>query len=140
MQKLRMQNIKFIRCSKTIMEDEEIKAAIFKIVSERGIVKSQEELVSLLRESEINISPQNARLLAIDSKIKVRVITKRSNKEKPTNCPSCLRKLNGLYAINLLNEKTLVGLECKRCGYRGTLKSFSPFRYEFMIDRKIHNH
>jgi len=73
--------------------------------------------------------------MAIDiDKLKVKVITKKSNKEKPKICPSCLQKLKGLYAINLLNKKTLVGLECKKCGYRGTLKSFLPFRYEFTMN------
>ncbi len=113
-------------------DDEKIKNLIFEIVKSKKLVRSQGELVCLLKNMEIPISPKRARLLAVD-KVKIRVITKRSNKKLPANCPSCLQKLKKLYAVNLANKKTLIGLACENCGYRGTPKSFSPFRYEFML-------
>ncbi len=115
--------------------DEDIKSAIMSIMKKRISVRSQEELASLVAdEINENVQPQKIRILALDlSQIEVRVLTKRSNMEKPSNCPSCNKPLKALYAKNLLDQKVVVGLECGRCLYRGTLKSFAPFRYEFSI-------
>lgn len=115
--------------------DEEIKTAILSVMERRNFVKSQEELASIVgAEINDNIQPQKIRVLALElPDIEVRVLTKKSNREKPTNCPSCGKPLKGLYAKNLLDKKVIVALECNRCLYRGTLKSFAPFRYEFAM-------
>ncbi len=115
--------------------DDEIKSAILSIMENHTSVRSQEELSSLVAdEINDNIQPQKIRILALElPQVEVRVLTKKSNREKPTNCPSCGKPLKGLYAKNLLNQKVIVGLECGRCLYRGTLKSFAPFRYEFSL-------
>lgn len=119
------------------ISDEEIKSAILSVMERQNFVKSQEELASLVAdEINENAQPQKIRVLALElTEIEVRVLTKKSNREKPTNCPSCGKSLKGLYAKNLLNQKVVVGLECLRCNYRGTLKSFAPFRYEFAMKR-----
>lgn len=117
--------------------DDEIKSAILSVMERRSFVKSQEELASIVAdEINGNIQPQKIRVLALElPEIEVRVLTKKSNREKPTNCPSCGKSLKGLYAKNLLDKKVIVALECNRCLYRGTLKSFAPFRYEFAMRR-----
>lgn len=117
--------------------DEEIKSAILSIMKSHNSVRSQEEMASLVaNEINNNVQPQKIRVLALElPQIEVRVLTKKSNREKPTNCPSCGKLLKGLYAKNLLDKKVVVGLECNRCLYRGTLKSFAPFRYEFRMTR-----
>ncbi len=115
--------------------DDEIKSVILSVMEKHGFVKSQEELSNFVGSVlEENIQPQKIRFLALElPRVEVRVLTKRSNREKPTNCPSCGKPLKALYAKNLLDKKVVVGLECNRCLYRGTLKSFAPFRYEFMM-------
>ncbi len=115
--------------------DDKIKSAISSVMESHSFVKSQDELSSLVSSVlEDNVQPQKIRVLALElPQIEVRVLTKKSNREKPSNCPSCGKPLKGLYAKNLLNQKVIVGLECGRCLYRGTLKSFAPFRYEFSI-------
>lgn len=120
------------------VSDEEIKSAILSVMESRTFVKSQEELASLvINEINDNIQPQKIRVLALElPQIEVRVLTKKSNREKPTNCPSCGKPLKALYAKNLLEKKVVVALECSRCLYRGTLKSFAPFRYEFTLKQK----
>ncbi len=117
--------------------DDEIKSAILSIMKRYVSVRSQEELSSLVSSVlEENIQPQKIRILALElPRIEVRVLTKKSNREKPSNCPSCGKLLKALYAKNLLDQKVAVGLECGRCLYRGTLKSFAPFRYEFAMRR-----
>jgi C4-type Zn-finger protein len=118
--------------------DEDIKSAILSVMKKRGFVKSQEELTSIVAD-EINesVQPQRIRVLALElPQIGVRVLTKKSNREKPSNCPSCGKPLKALYAKNFLDRKVVVGLECNRCLYRGTLKSFAPFRYEFSLKQK----
>lgn len=135
------------------ISDEEIKSAILSIIGKHGSVRSQEELASLVsNEINENVQPQKIRVLALElPDIEVRVLTKcskkwnffgmpkseafraKSNREKPSNCPSCGKPLKALYAKNLLDKKVVVGLECNRCLYRGTLKSFAPFRYEFTM-------
>lgn len=117
------------------ISDDDIKSLIISVMEKHGFVKSQEELASLVN-AEIDgvVQPQKIRVLALEiPEIEVRVLTKRSNREKPSNCPSCGKTLKGLYAKNLLDQKVIVGLECLRCSYRGTLKSFAPFRYEFSM-------
>ena len=118
--------------------DEEIKSAILSVMKKRISVRSQEELASLVAdEINDNVQPQKIRILALElPQVDVRVLTKKSNREKPSNCPSCSKPLKALYAKNLLDQKVIVGLECGRCLYRGTLKSFAPFRYEFSIKQK----
>ncbi|MBU3957656.1 MAG: hypothetical protein KKB25_01115 [Nanoarchaeota archaeon] len=115
--------------------DDEIKSAILSIMESRGFVKSQEELASIVGcEINENVQPQKIRVLALElPRVEVRVLTKRSSREKPSNCPSCGKPLKALYAKNLLDKKVIVALECERCLYRGTLKSFAPFRYEFTM-------
>lgn len=117
------------------INDETIKSAIMSVMERRSFVKSQEELTSFVNaEINDNFQPQKIRVLALEiPEIEVRVLTKKSNREKPTDCPSCGKRLKGLHAKNLLNQKVVVGLECLRCNYRGTLKSFAPFRYEFSL-------
>ena len=117
--------------------DDEIKSAILSIMKTHNSVRSQEELAFLVAdEINDNVQPQKIRVLALElPQIEVRVLTKRSNREKPSNCPSCGKLLKALYAKNLLDQKVVVGLECGRCLYRGTLKSFAPFRYEFTMRR-----
>lgn len=117
------------------ISDEEIKTTILSIMESHNSVRSQEELASLVAdEINDNVQPQKIRFLALElPDIEVRVLTKKSNREKPSNCPSCGKPLKALYAKNLLDQKVIVGLECNRCLYRGTLKSFAPFRYEFSI-------
>ncbi len=117
------------------ISDETIKSAIMSVMERRSFVKSQEELTSFVNaEINDNFQPQKIRVLALEiPEIEVRVLTKKSNREKPTDCPSCGKRLKGLHAKNLLNQKVVVGLECLRCNYRGTLKSFAPFRYEFSL-------
>jgi|GEM_PF-1831199 len=119
------------------ISDDEIKSAILSVMEKRVSVRSQEELASIVAdEINENVQPQKIRVLALElPRIEVRVLTKKSNREKPTNCPSCGKPLKGLYAKNLLDQKVVVGLECERCLYRGTLKSFAPFRYEFTMKR-----
>jgi len=120
------------------ISDEEIKSAILSIMEKHASVRSQEELASLVAD-EINesVQPQKIRVLALElPRIEVRVLTKKSNREKPSNCPSCGKLLKALYAKNLLDQKVIVALECNRCLYRGTLKSFAPFRYEFSFKQK----
>lgn len=119
------------------ISDEEIKSAILSVMESHNSVRSQEELASLVAdEINENVQPQKIRVLALElPDIEVRVLTKKSNREKPSNCPSCGKPLKALYAKNLLDQKVVVGLECGRCLYRGTLKSFAPFRYEFAMRR-----
>ncbi|TRZ55190.1 hypothetical protein D4Q76_00990 [archaeon] len=119
------------------ISDDEIKSAILSVMEKRVSVRSQEELASIVAdEINENVQPQKIRVLALElPRIEVRVLTKKSNREKPSNCPSCGKPLKALYAKNLLDQKVVVGLECERCLYRGTLKSFAPFRYEFTMKR-----
>lgn len=126
-----------------IPQDEAVKQAISSAIRKSGFIKSQEELAHLTREElrqkfpEAMLSPQRARLLATElPTIEVRVLTKKSSASHPKQCPACKRKLKGLYAKNLLNKKVLIGLACERCRYRGMLKTFAPFRYEFTLIKR----
>jgi len=128
--------------TKKIISDEECCSAILTVMKKYKKIKSQEDLAFLtvkeLRKKYPNclLSSQRARLLALEiPEIMARVLTKKSIKQKPENCPACKSKLKGLYATNLSNKKVLVGLECAKCNYRGTLQSFAPFRYEFYLKK-----
>lgn len=122
--------------------EEEIKNSIISVMKKYKKVKSQEDL-AFLAVKELRkkypfclLSSQRARAIALGTAgISVKVLTKKSSKQKPENCPACKSKLKGLYAINLSNKKVLVGLECDKCNYKGTLQSFAPFRYEFYLKK-----
>lgn len=125
---------------KQIPEEKEIKKSILKVMKKYKRVRSQEDLAFLVvkelrkKYPRCLLSSPRARILALNiPEIKAKVLTKRSNKQKPEKCPACGSKLKGLYAINLLKKRVLVGLQCEKCNYKGTLSSFAPFRYEFYL-------
>ncbi len=124
------------------LSEEDIKNAIISVMKKYRKVKSQEDLAFLvvkeLRKSypRCLLSSQRVRVLALDTPdIRAKVLTKKSSRQKPEKCPACNSKLEGLYATNLSNKRVLVGLECEKCNYRGTLQSFAPFRYEFYLKK-----
>lgn len=128
--------------AKKILSDEECHTAILSVMKRQKKARSQEDLAFLVvrelrkKYPRCLLSSQRVRLLALDlPEIRAKVLTKKSHKQKPENCPACRSKLKGLYATNLSNKKVLVGLECAKCNYRGTLQSFAPFRYEFYLKK-----
>lgn len=128
---------------RAILKDEEVNSSIISAMRKYGTARSQHELTKLALKGlkkinkKASLSAHRARLIALEIPgIEVRVLTKKSSKEKPSNCPACGAALKGLYAINLLNKKVLVGLKCRKCGYHGSIKKFAPLRYEFSLVKK----
>lgn len=126
---------------RAIPKEPEIIIAAIKAMHKHALARSQKKLAKLvlteLRNKKASLSPHRARLVALEiPDIEVKVFTKKSSKKKPNRCPACGAKLKGLYAINLLNKKILVGLKCRKCGYHGSIKKFAPFRYEFALVKK----
>jgi hypothetical protein len=124
--------------SEKIVKEEEIKQAIVNVMKKYKHISSQHELAFLVikelrkKYPSALLSSKRARIIALTiPQIKVKVITKKSQKAEPKTCPACQGRLKGLYAVNLLNKKVLVGLQCEKCGYKGSLKSFEPYKYEF---------
>jgi DNA-directed RNA polymerase subunit M/transcription elongation factor TFIIS len=125
-----------------IPNSELVKRIIRQQLKRRGTVNSQERLGEIVRgelekiDESFQISPERARRIALEiPQVEVTVETRKTEGEKPENCPACGGELTGLYAKNLKDKKTEVGFRCDNCGYHGDIEAFMPMRYTFKLIR-----
>ena len=64
----------------------------------------------------------------------IKIITHVKHGNVPKKCPCCFSDLEIIYTKNLLGKNVLSKLRCKKCGYFGRNKKWTPMRYVF---RKI---
>lgn len=121
-----------------IPSKELVKRIIGQRLKDRGVVRSQEELGEVVGkelekvDDSFRISPERARRIALEiPEVEVTVETRKSESERPGDCPVCGEKLEALYAKNLDGKRTEVGFRCESCGYHGDVEEFMPMRYEF---------
>ena len=123
--------------SKKIPGDEIVISLIEKVLKERGVVQSQEDLCFLVLEKlkkydkDYKISPKRVKNLALRiPNVEIKAKTKRMPEmTKLERCPVCKRKIDKLYGKNLLNQKIQIGYVCKRCGYVTDLEALMPMKY-----------
>ena len=126
--------------SKKIPGDEIVIPLIEKVLKERGVVQSQEDLCFLVLEKlkkydkDYKISPRRVKNLALRiPNVEIKAKTKRMPEmTKLERCPVCKRKIDKLYGKNLLNQKIQIGYVCKRCGYVTDLEALMPMKYLFL--------
>ncbi len=126
--------------SKKIPGDEIVIPLIEKVLKERGVVQSQEDLCFLVLEKlkkydkDYKISPKRVKNLALRiPNVEIKAKTKRMPEmTKLERCPVCKRKIDKLYGKNLLNQKIQIGYVCKRCGYVTDLEALMPMKYLFL--------
>jgi len=98
---------------------------------------SQKELVEIIKkglrkgDSKYSITGKRARLIALQTKVKIKVNTRHG--PVPNKCPVCGHGLKRSYSKNLLGRKVLTGLSCSRCRYHGTEGKWIPSRYSFSL-------
>lgn len=97
---------------------------------------SQEELSGLVRaelgKSDADFAITGERVRRIAVKIPgVRVFVSLRRGRVPSKCPCCFSGLRRIYTKNLKGKRILVGLRCRRCGYRGSGDKWVPRRYGF---------
>lgn len=108
-----------------------------KIFENRKVVRSQEELVKLVRTELSKENPQYSigtkrlrKIITLMDSIKIEVKSGNSKIQR-NRCPVCGGKLKELYTANLKGEKIVVGYVCVKCGYRMKTRNEVPKRYHF---------
>lgn len=126
-----------------IPDSELVKRAIYQILREHGIVRTQEQLAEMVEgelkrlDDEYEISPERARRIALEvAGLELDIKKRKGDDERPEICPVCGAGLHEKVSNNLEGERVIVGVTCPQCDYDSDLKEFMPRQYDFRLVRK----
>jgi len=123
-----------------IPEEQEVRKIILRILSKRGIIESQAELLREVlkhlhrRNKNYKLSGKRMRIIAINSgKVKIEIRYKLSDKliEKMDKCPVCGGRMVKIENSTLDGGKVVIGFKCLSCPYWTGKQLRIPVRYIF---------
>lgn len=134
-----------ISMSYKIPKDEDVLAAIQRVILRMGTVNSQILLKALVQvelqkiEPEYNLGSVRVRTLAIKSKfirVEIKYRTWPDHKSKLRSCPVCNEPVHKVKNKTLSGETITIGFKCKNCPYHTDIPIKIPARYIFSA-RKV---
>lgn len=121
-----------------IPDDEQVSAALQRVMSTKRVVDSQKKLKKLVEkelvgEEVFKIGEVRLRHAAIDSgQIELHILCRESGKTKTmVKCPVCTNRLKRVRNMTVWGGTVTLGYHCERCGYWTGLKHRIPTRYVF---------
>lgn len=130
--------------SLNIPDDERVKDAIFIVMYNNSVVKSQRELTNLVRDElnkgleKFNISCERIRHLAINGGLVDVIIDYRdSDVTIGDTCPVCGNSIVPINNCSLSGEIIEIGKKCLVCPFLASAGKNSPGRYVFIRKRKL---
>ena len=121
-----------------IPDDEQVAAALERVITTKREVDSQRKLKRLVEkelvgEEVFKIGEVRVRHAAIDSGIiDLKIICRESGKTKSmAKCPVCTGHLKRVRNMTVWGGTVTLGYQCGRCGYWTGIKHRIPVRYVF---------
>ncbi len=123
-----------------IPEEREVEKIVLRILSRRGIVESQAELLREVlkhlhrKNKNYKLSGKRMRIIALQSgKVKIEIRYKLSDKsvESIEKCPVCGGKMVKIENSTLDGGKVIIGFKCLNCPYWTGKQLRVPVRYIF---------
>jgi hypothetical protein len=122
-----------------IPSDEQVLAALRRVMSKARIVQSQRVLHELVSEElqqknkQYSVTQKRLRLLALNQPfVKVEIHSREGNPKKTLHrCPVCHHQLKRVRNLTIWGGMVTIELRCPHCGYWTGKKKRIPTRYVF---------